>query len=435
MADPIADSRVRSDLLHLTTSNLIRSMLPRRPDHLFPVRIFLTILLGVLVFPSQILSAQGIPIVGSPDTFDIGTWNVEWFGNTSNGPSDENTQFQHVKEVLQSSAVDLWALQEVASPSIFQQLLTELGPDWNGDLATNSGTQRVAFVYRTDTITKRSVKHILESFTSIFASRPPLEIQVTVTLPQATATVTLITVHMKAFADATSYQKRVDAAARLKNHIEFTNLASEPVVIMGDFNDELNASTYANQPSPYAGFLSDPQSYFFPTLTFEQGNLPTWCSNGACTFGSTIDHILITNELEDRYVSDSVARLEELVTVFPNYRNNTSDHLPVVARFSFATATDTDADPVLPTRTIIRSVFPNPVVRDSRVEVSLASPSDLRVELYDILGRKITSLTTRQPAGIHEINLPTELIGPGWYTVRISSGTRIETRSLLKVRR
>lgn len=409
-------------------------MLFRRLIPQYLMRLILAIVFTVLSVPAQILSAQGIPVIGSPDTFDIGTWNVEWFGNTSNGPSDDDAQFQHVKDVIQTSDVDLWALQEVASPVVFQQLLTELGAGWEGDLATNSGTQRVAFVYKTDTVTKRSVKHILESFSRVFASRPPLEIQVTVTLPQATATVTLITVHMKAFADATSYQKRVDAAARLKNHIEFTNLVSESVIILGDFNDELNRSTYANKPSPYASFLSDTQSYFFPTLTFEQGNLPTWCANLTCTFGSTIDHILITNELEDRYISDSVARLEELVTIIPNFRNNTSDHLPVVARFSFATATDTDVDPILPTEMRIRSIFPNPVLGASRVEVSIASPSEVRIDLFDLLGRKITSISSRQPAGIHQISLPTEHLVPGWYAVRISSGSAIESRTFLKVR-
>jgi endonuclease/exonuclease/phosphatase family metal-dependent hydrolase len=59
-------------------------------------------------------------------------------------------------------------------------------------------------------------------------------------------------------------------------------------------------------------------------------------SNGGDTSmvggSSVIDHILVSNEAETRYVSSSatVFRLDNTIT---DYRNTTSDHYPVLARF------------------------------------------------------------------------------------------------------
>jgi endonuclease/exonuclease/phosphatase family metal-dependent hydrolase len=393
----------------------------------------LSVLLFVLLLPAGSVSAQTIPVLGTPETFDVATWNVLWFGNPSNGPSDDDAQVRHVKDVILETKVDFWALQEVASTSRFQQLLDALGSDWAGDLASNSGTQRIAFVYNTTVVSKRNIKHILESFTSqYFAGRPPLEIEINVTLPNRTVVLSIITVHMKAFGDATSYQKRVGGSARLKNHIDFTSLVDKPVMIIGDFNDELTSSTYAGQTSPYANFVSDTAGYFFPSMSLERANLPTWCANGVCNSGSTIDHILITNELMENYVDDSVTRIKELITAIPNYRANTSDHLPVVARFSFETATDAETQSTLPKTSNIISLWPNPSSRRVDLELSLATSGRIVVQVYDILGRLVSETEETLSAGSRSTSISTANFAPGLYSIRLISPSGISTRTFVK---
>ncbi|HSG49401.1 MAG TPA: hypothetical protein VLA43_16395, partial [Longimicrobiales bacterium] len=47
-----------------------------------------------------------VPARGSAATFDVATWNVEWFGDPGNGPDDEGLQLQRVREVVSGADLD-----------------------------------------------------------------------------------------------------------------------------------------------------------------------------------------------------------------------------------------------------------------------------------------------------------------------------------------
>ena len=227
--------------------------------------------------------SQAITTVGNDNIFEIATWNIEWFGSTSQQPSNDALQLSNARKVIAESEIDVLGVQEISSESAFKELLSELGPNYDGELATNSGAQRVGYIYNTDVIRVRQVRHVLESAEFEFAFRPPLQMEVDVMLPDTTVTMTFIVVHMKAFADQDGYDRRQAASIRLKNHIDFTTLSSKPVVVLGDFNDELTNSIYRNQTTPYDNFLQDSDSYKFLSYPLEMDGFGSFCSGSSCT--------------------------------------------------------------------------------------------------------------------------------------------------------
>lgn len=357
---------------------------------------------------------------GSDRTLDIATWNIEWFGDPNNGPSDDVMQVQNVADIINGSGIDLWAMQEIVASSYTANLENLIPAYWEDHLATESGQQRVAFMWDTRVLQLRSMTHILQSFNTEFAGRPPLKAEFTVTLPDTTFIATFITVHMKAFGDQDSWQRRTEAAKRLKNHIDFTNLATQPVFLLGDFNDELTASTYAGQTSPYQIFLDDPDDYTVLTWPLEQAGGASFQS------GSFLDHIVVTNEADDLWEVGSTRVMTNLVTVNSFYAR-TSDHLPVMASFGPATSTDTE-DHTRPAASLLSAVYPNPAHGDVTLEISPLE-SAVRVELVDVLGR-VHSTTTFVP-GRHVLSLPDV---PGLWWIRAVGQTGVEHRPVIIAR-
>ena len=64
--------------------------------------------------------------VGSDTLYDVACWNVEWFGDAAEGPTNEVAQYDNIKTVITNSEVDIWGLCEVSNPTTFYNLLNEL---------------------------------------------------------------------------------------------------------------------------------------------------------------------------------------------------------------------------------------------------------------------------------------------------------------------
>ncbi|QXD15179.1 endonuclease/exonuclease/phosphatase family protein [Rhodocaloribacter litoris] len=396
----------------------------------------LVFFLGCLVLtglPAGPLHAQSVPPKGTDATFDVATWNIEWFGDPQNGPSDDPLQLANVQAVIEQAAVDLWAVQEIADPDDFDALLAGLGSTYAGLLATESGTQRIGFIYKTGLLRPRNYGHILTDFASDFAGRPPLQLEADITLGDTTLTVTFITVHMKAFSDLASYERRLQASQRLKNRLDFL-LPGVPVIVLGDFNDELLNSITPGRPSPYDNFVQDPDDYFFPTLALEAAGQATFCSSSTCAAGSTIDHILITDELVPHYVPGSAERYEALLDALGSYTVTTSDHLPVVARFDFARATTTRPIPGVPDGPALTAA-PHPFRDRTTLSFTLARTGAVRLAVYDTYGREVARLVDRPlPAGFHRVDFDAAGRPSGLYMVYLRTPNGQTSRPLLHVR-
>lgn len=330
--------------------------------------------------------------MGSDATFDVATWNIEWFGSTSNGPSGESRQLDNVLDVIENSDIDLWALQEISDAGAFDDLLARLGVDWAGTLATNSGQQRIGFLYRTAIVQPRRIEHILESSESDFASRPPLRLEATISLPDTSFIAVLVTVHMKCCSDTQSHTRRTNASNAMKLRLDFLE-ADDNVIILGDLNDKIRESITPGQPSPYTNFLDDSDRWRILTLPLEDAGTCTFCG-GSQT--STIDHIVVSNELFSAASAGTTDRHSSVIQGVSGFLSTTSDHVPVFSRL-LPTASGTDvthlpdpggkadgrADSVL-------DVWPNPAGTTLNIRFA-GTYGAIHVRLLDTLGRTVRS--------------------------------------------
>ena len=387
---------------------------------LFIHLVIILLLLGSVEVP---VFAQTLAPVGSNETLDIATWNIEWFGSTTELPSNDALQLANARKVIAESEIDLWGVQEISNPSAFEDLINALGDNYAGQLATYPQTQKIGFIYNTDVIRVRQVRHVLESAESFFAFRPPLQMEVDVTLPDTVVTMTFIVVHMKARADMDSYERRQSASVRLKNHIDFTTLGSKPVVVLGDFNDQLRRSIYANRTTPYDNFLQDPDQYLFLSYQLELDGEGSFCTSSSCsTQSSMIDHVLISNELFGALsASEAAGVLDEAADVIGAFGASTSDHVPVYARFSFGNNVTSNNKPDdIPARYTVGAPYPNPVRSQVKLTYELSTPLDVTIQLFDASGRLLTNESrTSGNIGVQQVALDVSSLAAGAYFLRV----------------
>jgi hypothetical protein len=282
---------------------------------------------------------------------DVGNWNIEWFGSTSQGPTDEQLQLTNVRAVIQENGLDFWALEEVVDVNQFNALKQGLpGYDGfvsndprvlNGSAAYSPGEQKVAVLYRSSVVQVLKAEVILGADPNVdyaFADRPPLRVDLRVTRNGASVDLVAIVLHMKAGTDPGSsfetsdYGRRKNAGAALKSYLE-TSLANKRVIVLGDWNDDVDVSIVRDTtaggylPSPYQSYVDQPSEYTFLTRPLSLLN-----QGSTAGFSNMIDHQLVTNELAASYVNSSTRVVAPSIA---NYDSTTTDHYPVMSRFDF----------------------------------------------------------------------------------------------------
>ena len=84
------------------------------------------------------------------------------------------------------------------------------------------------------------------------------------------------------------------------------------------------------------------------------------------------------------------------------------------------------------------NIFPNPVVDNSTIELSLDQPAIVTISLTDMNGRKlITDLKNNFSNGNHQITLNTNSLTSGSYNctleVKTNEGVKVKTKKLTKI--
>lgn len=275
----------------------------------------------------------GLPLV-------VACWNVEWFADAMepdggySGPYDNALQAMNVGTVIrQRPEVDIWGFEEVVGTTEFAGVVAGV-PGFAAVMSTEvqAGTfyyqpfeQKLALVYRTSKVTVLSAQLILTTSNFDFAGRPPLEVRVRVAGNGVTRELYVIVLHMKAYGDTDSYDRRLAAGNALKGYLDTTR-AADNVMVIGDWNDDVDVSVVTPNASPYANFVSDSTRYRFGTKELSDANRRT------TAFNSTIDHQLFNAGLFSSYVTGSATAT---VPTIPSYVNTTSDHYPVTLRYLF----------------------------------------------------------------------------------------------------
>lgn len=88
-----------------------------------------------------------------------------------------------------------------------------------------------------------------------------------------------------------------------------------------------------------------------------------------------------------------------------------------------------------PEQLVLQPPFPNPARQHTTLRFETPTPTTLQIEVYDLLGRRITTLVDgRLDAGRHTERLSTSPLTPGVYFVRLQAGTVTRTQKLTVAR-
>ncbi len=280
-----------------------------------------------------------VPALGEDGTLELGTWNLEWFGDPGNGPEDEARQLRRVAHVLGGLDVDVWSVQEVVRPDHFQALLDAL-PGYRGFLADDPSVAggaahysdfggnelKVGLLYRAEEARVDSARVVLREADRAFAGRPPVEVHLTLDPGGTPRALVVVLLHAKAGAGAEDRDRRETGARALKAYLDdaFPDAA---VAVLGDFNDDVDASIRDGAPSPYRVFVEDPGGYRFLTASLSAAD-----ATSTVFYSDVIDHHLGTDELAADFVEGSAVVVPADAYV-PEYGETTSDHYPVVTRY------------------------------------------------------------------------------------------------------
>ena len=248
--------------------------------------------------------ANCIPLL-STSSFDIVTWNIEQFPKTGNTIS-------MLAEIIPTLNADIIAVQEIGSTTNFNLLVAAL-PGWSG--VVSGGSLKTGYLYKNSEVTVSAVTYPLVDASAF--PRQPMFITATHT---SGLVVTLINLHLKCCDDDDSIPRRKSASDKLKAYID-TNLSTQAVVMLGDYNEDI---TQPEGNNVFKNFVGDEGNYEFAGMTIAECSSAYWSYP---SWPSQLDHMLITNELFNKVKDIRVLRLNECEG---GYYSTISDHRPVL---------------------------------------------------------------------------------------------------------
>jgi endonuclease/exonuclease/phosphatase family metal-dependent hydrolase len=375
-----------------------------------------------------LLSGSSIP---KADTFDVVTYNLEFFGTDVKGtdgvefgPTDDALQIDNVAQVMNKLNADVYVVQEVSDDPSIDQLIQKIsinGKTFDKTISTswsysfqpadpNFPPQKLVVLYNTQTTTVKNTKVLFKDLydqvragtvilpgypgtdtpevndDSFFSSgRLPYLVQIETNIGGIKKEITLIDLHARANSgtDIRRYNQRKYDVEYLKQALD-TEYPDANLIILGDFNDDVKASVITPNPSSYEAFVNDTSRYDAVTLGISQAGAYSFLSSGGF-----LDHIIISNELTDEYIANSIAVYDPRADIV-NYTNTTSDHGPVIARFELKEDNlgTIDFDPK--NEFSVRA-FPNPATDVLNISVKSKTDKNLKIRIYDLNGRLVNN--------------------------------------------
>ncbi|MDP1727882.1 MAG: T9SS type A sorting domain-containing protein [Bacteroidota bacterium] len=350
------------------------------------MRVIFYLFILYFISPLKVIS-QTLPKLGNDTLLDIACWNVEWFGDINNGPTDEALQYNNIKALMLQTDFDILGMEEISNITTYNNLSMEtaIAAKYDTYISTFSATQKMGLFWKKSMfdVIGFATLNILTNEYSNFATRPPLQVCLKTKGGTKVDTLYVIVIHMKAntgddAAKYDSYTRRQAAAAALKTYTE-QSLVNKKYVIIGDWNDDLSVSIYNALPTPYQSTLT--AGYTFPTKELTDAGKKSYA------FGSAmIDHIMQSKTLDSFYLKGSAKVFDIAGNYISNFSNNTSDHYPVYAFYNWSKLTTYIAPVGIDENKIDLNiqVYPNP----ARHYVSIKSAhQNTELWLYDLSGK------------------------------------------------
>ncbi len=260
-----------------------------------------------------------VAAVGSPDTLEIATWNIENF------PADAGTP-RYVAELIASLDLDVIVVEEIADEEAWRELLDRLR-EHEGVLSSHTYSaldyQKIGVIYRAGLITPGAPKLLFPIDPYAFP-RPPLSLSIEIDDGVHPARrLELIGVHLKAGVAPEDGDRRRAAVVALDAHLraQVDGGGEDDVILAGDYNEIV---TTAGGRANLAAILGAPDRYTLRTRPSADAGEISFVPSSRL-----LDHITTTAALADELAGARVV-IPRLHATYSGYLAHVSDHLPVI---------------------------------------------------------------------------------------------------------
>ncbi len=344
-----------------------------------------SIIIFVIVLISFNLSAQNFDDLsfGTDTTFEVVSWNIEWF------PKNGQTTLDNVSQIIEAIDVDILALQEINDTVLFKQMLEGM-EDYNYFI--KSGWYAgLTYIYKKDVVEINDIYEIYTTspYWSAFPRSP-----VVMELTFMNQNFIVINNHFKCCGDGIlnmsdtgdEETRRYIASSYLKEYIE-EYFPNENVIVLGDLNDEL---TDIPEDNVFQLFIDDTDNYLFADIEIANGAASEWSYP---TWPSHLDHILITNDLFDEFENENslieTIKIDEYLDGgFNEYDENISDHRPVGLKLVPNSSININENSY---ERILFANYPNPFKQVTNIFFNKIIKNS-KIEIYNINGQKMQSI-------------------------------------------
>jgi hypothetical protein len=249
-----------------------------------------------------------------------------------------------------------------------------------------------------------------------------------VAMNNTTQRIQFVNVHAKANTSdfVVSYNRRKAGADELRDslNVQFPN---SNIVLLGDYNDDLD-KTITTQVAPdtttsWISFKQDVINFNAVTLPLSLARVPSTAS-----YPDFIDHVTISNEMNQYYVSGSARSLKSQVEQWvANYATTTSDHYPIetkyvltasIASSRFKRENKIDWTPVITSNQSVR------------VSINAEEATNAFLQLTDLGGRMLQKQPIALQKGANVFELKTTIPVSGLYVLQIHLKDQIDTRKI-----
>ncbi|WGK64513.1 DUF5689 domain-containing protein [Croceiramulus getboli] len=312
--------------------------------------------------------------VAKTETFDVVTWNIEWFGDEANSPAagspmSDAVQRDSVATILRGLDADVYAVQEIADDALFAELVALLpGYDFilSDAVSRPDGEppfQRVGFIYNTTTVTPLATRPLLETIHPLYnggddsflvnypsetdrfyaSGRLPFLMTANVTINGVEKEMDLVALHARANSSndpQNRYDMRKYDVEVLKDSLD-TQFSNRNLILLGDYNDDVDETVadITSTVSSYVAYTNDATNYNIVSSALSDQGLRSFVFRE-----NMIDHIAITDELFENYLEESVTVHYEFYD--NDYTRTASDHFPVSARFQLESLTISEVNTI-----------------------------------------------------------------------------------------
>jgi hypothetical protein len=106
-----------------------------------------------------------------------------------------------------------------------------------------------------------------------------------------------------------------------------------------------------------------------------------------------------------------------------------------VARWNSGTSRVEQLSPTAPKTFLLEQNYPNPFNPSTTIRYQLPVASEVKLEVYDVLGKKIATLVNeRQSVGSYQVVWNASGLSSGTYFYRLQAGTFVETKKMIMVK-